>query len=381
VLAYYPLSYWSLLGMETGLLSLLSLGALLLTMRLGSEPRGMKLLGLLFGLMFATRPDAAFPAALMLAFRAVWILRRERRLRALKPWLVELAPFVTVAFGLTLFRLAYYGDALPNSYALKVEGWPLVPRLENGWKFVLRFLEESRYLVLLSLASVLLRRDGRRLLLFSFASTVVACQIWVGGDAWPYWRLLVPAVAVFAVLSVDGAGALIRLVMRRERPALTLGFALASATVALLAANERFMDEIRMDLPAYKVPLNRRTVKDGLELSRYAEREASVAVMAAGALPYYSGLRGVDVLGKSDRHIARLRPAPELCVGTVTPGHNKYDLYYSLGKLRPDVIYDALTWARYQPGIFEFVKANYTQRGKYWFRNDSRYVRWERLPR
>jgi len=101
--------------------------------------------------------------------------------------------------------------------------------------------------------------------------------------------------------------------------------------------------------------------------------------MAAGAMPYYSGLRGVDVLGKTDRHIARLDRAPAPCE-SVTPGHNKYDLHYSIGKLRPDVIYDGLTRARYQPGIFEFVKQHYVQRGSFWFRRDSRHVHWDRLP-
>jgi arabinofuranosyltransferase len=45
VLAYYPLSYWSLMGMETGLLTALSTTALLVAVRLGSDPQGSKFLG------------------------------------------------------------------------------------------------------------------------------------------------------------------------------------------------------------------------------------------------------------------------------------------------------------------------------------------------
>jgi hypothetical protein len=100
--------------------------------------------------------------------------------------------------------------------------------------------------------------------------------------------------------------------------------------------------------------------------------------MAAGTVPYYSGLRGVDVLGKSDRHVARLPPRG---VGqTITPGHNKFDLQYSIGELRPDVIYDALAWARYEPGVFEMVSRQYTPAASFWFRRDSPHVRWSRLP-
>ena len=80
---------------------------------------------------------------------------------------------------------------------------------------------------------------------------------------------------------------------------------------------------------------------------------ASVGVIAAGTLPYYSGLFAIDFLGKSDPRIAAL--APDLS-GAVSregmktlPGHNKYDLQYSIknvehvhpgssGAARPDAL-------------------------------------------
>jgi hypothetical protein len=65
---------------------------------------------------------------------------------------------------------------------------------------------------------------------------------------------------------------------------------------------------------------------------------------------------------------------------TVTPGHNKYDLRYSIVKLQPDVIYDALRWVRYQPDVFEFVRERYVQRGSFWFRRDSPHVHFSRIP-
>jgi hypothetical protein len=380
VLAYYPLSYWSLMGMETGLLAAITMGALLVAMRLGSDSQSSKLLGLLLGLMFATRPDAAVPAAAILAFRAGWILYRHRRLGALKPWLLEAGAFAAIAGALTLFRLVYYGSPVPNTYQLKMGDWPLLPRLRNGWRFVVPFLETSRYLLLLALGSMVFHRDARRLLLFCVAGSVIACQIWVGGDAWPYWRMLVPGMLLVIVLAVDGASFLVRSVVRTERQSLIMGLSLACLAGALWVADQPFMDEFLMRTPAYTVVFNRSTVEDGIQLSHYADPDASVAVAAAGAVPYYSGLRGVDVLGKSDRHIARLRPYPGIGGDMVTPGHSKYDLHYSIEKLQPDAIYDAISWARYQNGIFEFVKQNYVQYGSFWLRRDSPYVHWDSLP-
>src|SRR4029079_10265999 len=123
-----------------------------------------------------------------------------------------------------------------------------------------------------------------------------------------------------------------------ERPGLGVGFAVACSAVALWAADQPFFDEIRMAAPAYTVAFNRETVAAAIELSRYADPRGSVAVASAGTVPYYSGLRGVDVLGKSDRIIAHLRPYAGIGGDTVTPGHSKYDLHYSIEKLRPDAI-------------------------------------------
>jgi hypothetical protein len=388
VLAYYPLSYWSLMGMETGLLTALAAAALLVATRLGPDPRGSKLLGLLLGSMFATRPDAAVPAAMILAFRAAWIVVRHadgrgirRRLGALAPWLPEVAVFAGILGALTLFRLIYYGSPVPNTYDLKMEGWPLWPRLRNGWRFVVPFLDANRYLLALAVCSVALHRDGRRLLLLCFAGSVIACQIWVGGDAWSYWRMLVPGAVALIVLAVDAASSLVRWAVRTERSTLVVPLGLACFAGVLWAADWPFLDELRMETPAYTVALNRFTVEDGLELARYADPRGSVAVASAGAVPYYSGLRGVDVLGKSDRYIARLHPYAGIGSETVTPGHSKYDLHYSIEKLRPDAIYDALSWARYGGSdIFELVRRNYVQRGSFWLRRDSPYVHWDRIP-
>ncbi len=378
LLAYYPLSYWSLMGMETGLITALSLGALAEATRLGSDSRGSKRLGVLLGLMFATRPDAAFSAGVILAFRAASIVQHHRRLTALRPWLLEPGLFLALLAGLTLFRLGYYGSPLPNTYYLKMGGWPLGPRLENGWKFVGPFLDQSRYLLLLALGSVALRRDRGRLLLLCFTVSSIAAQIWVGGDAWAHWRMLVPGVVTALVLAVDAAEAAAHGLLQIERRWLTLSVGLVCVGGALWTADQPFLSELSLKTPPYRVQLNRRSVKVGLELLRYATPSASVAVMAAGTVPYYSGLRGVDVLGKSDRYVAGLPPRG---VGqTITPGHNKYDLRYSIATLRPDVIYDGLAWARDEPGILAFVQHEYIAAGAFWFRRDSPHVDWSRLP-
>ena len=64
---------------------------------------------------------------------------------------------------------------------------------------------------------------------------------------------------------------------------------------------------------------------------------ATLATGAAGKIPYFSGLRTIDILGLTDPYIAHLEPPgdTELLIG-----HSKYDMAYVLAR-RPDLI---ATW-------------------------------------
>lgn len=58
-----------------------------------------------------------------------------------------------------------------------------------------------------------------------------------------------------------------------------------------------------------------------------------IAVAAAGATPYFSRRPTEDLLGKNDKHIARLLPK-----GVFSPGHDKWDYEWSLGTRNSQLI-------------------------------------------
>ena len=82
-------------------------------------------------------------------------------------------------------------------------------------------------------------------------------------------------------------------------------------------------------------------------MRRLTRPGASVVAFAAGTLPYYSELRALDPLGRTDLVIARMPAHQGSGEGwrefATRPGHNKYDLHHTLVKLRPTLI--ALTAA------------------------------------
>jgi hypothetical protein len=371
---YYPLAYWTLSGMETGLLALLAALAVWVSIRQRGSRRASLTLAVLLGLMFYTRPDALPQAALIWLFRA-GPARKEGR-RALGIELAILAGMVAVSF---LARRAYYGEWLPNTYVLKMTGLPRGIRLESGWGFTSVFLASTWFALVLAGLSLIVAFRPVFVLFFALFTTVTLYQIWVGGDPWPYWRIMSPYVPMLLLASLGGALGGARRVFRflemgsaQSRAGLVAPFALCGA---LFLADRAFMDELTFKKIPYQVSPNRRYAEIGLELARVCMPDARIGAFAAGTMPYYADLPAIDFLGKADKHIARLQPDPKLGWSGMksTPGHNKYDLRYSIVELKPDFL------TRYAWGhddLKAYVEARYVKTDIGWFLKDSPHVRW-----
>jgi hypothetical protein len=96
-----------------------------------------------------------------------------------------------------------------------------------------------------------------------------------------------------------------------------------------------------------------------------------VGAFAAGTVPYYSGRPAIDFLGKSDPRIARLAPdlsdywSPGVVLQPsrttpkiVRPGHNKYDLEYSIKELKPTHA-GGFTW--HNQSVLDWAKNEYVR--------------------
>jgi hypothetical protein len=354
----YPLAYWSLLGMETGLLAVLLLMATLVALDPPTRPDVR--VPLLLGLALATRPDAMASAAVLLALRFVHADARGRRAVT-----VESLLFVAFAVGLTAFRWTYYGSLLPNTYVLKIEGLPLLYRVRMGTLSALPML--AWLLPAIALAGVALRegRDLRLLLLFALWTVAVLAHVYMGGDAWPRWRFVCPALPLLFVLAAQGAG----LLAKRRGASWLLP---ATLGVALAVANGPFLPEAFLARYPYLVEYVQWYVRIGVTLEQVCTPDATVGVFGAGAVPYYSGLYGIDFYGKADPRVARRPPDLRMPIG-----HNKSDLAYSIGERRPDYVEE------FSSGYDDarFAQPEYERVGDLWVRRGSPRVRWDLLRR
>ena len=93
-------------------------------------------------------------------------------------------------------------------------------------------------------------------------------------------------------------------------------------------------------VPPINSDVNVREVALARIVREVTNEDAVIAVNFAGVVPYFSGRTTIDLLGKSDRHVARLLPiVPKLGEAwfEYQPGHLKRDSRYSFEVLKPDL--------------------------------------------
>jgi hypothetical protein len=343
--SYFPLVFWSLRGMEMGLVFLLLNLATLWLLRFADRPAATSLWPMACALACAlmTRPDSAVQVAVLLG-AGLLLLPRGRRAHGAAVLLGVTA--VTVA-GLITFRAWYFGDLLPNTYYLKMTGVTTMERVTVGLR---AFVEESApaALFLGAVASGVVFVGEARLtrvvgLLLGLALPQMLYALYVGGDfadtvVGGEGRFMAQA---FGPLLIAYSLVLPRFLRPRgwnaggglPRESLYL-FLIAGVGTAALVGGREWERWAADNAPMFQ-SVDVRGAKLGLLIERGTKEDAVIAVHAAGNISYYSNRRVIDLLGKSDRVIAR-GPAKRSFI----PGHNKWNYEYALGSLRPDVIAD-----------------------------------------
>ena len=93
----------------------------------------------------------------------------------------------------------------------------------------------------------------------------------------------------------------------------------------------------------------------GVRIRQCTEADSRVAVVWAGALPYFSRRYSVDLLGKCDPVIARGNPKGK----GFYPGHNKWDYVYSIERYQPDLIVQL--WQQNSEDVKEILSHGYVE--------------------
>ena len=265
--------------------------------------------GLLIGLLVAA--GAALPARRRLVFLGVLVA-------ALLPWLA--------------WRTVYYGDLLPNTFHAKVG--LSVAQVGRGVRYLVAFLAEcgSWTVASIALGSTRARRDPEARLLLAVAVPYLLYIVAVGGDFMPMYRFFVPIAGLLAVLLVAGLDALLEARAPAARAAnawaaaLVIACSLACSWPAFAGASFEYVRQDQHEVETWR--------RIGLWFRDHAAPGDSIALVPVGAVPFYSGLETIDLLGLNDRTIAR---SPVANPGAAPAGHERSDAAYVLAR-RPTYI-------------------------------------------
>lgn len=344
---------WATGGLETRFFTLLLVAA---AWRLHAEARAMGESGsggapgsadstavipfsaLLLALACLTRPEGLLAAAVAGVGYLVACLRSGRPGAWVRfaTWSVMIALPVAAHVA---WRRSYYGEWLPNSFYAKVPGLRLVSGAfylyEFAWYHVLLAVLAVlvflgvRHREILPRARIALTSLGSFVLPFTALYLLYTCL--VGGDHFEF-RFVDPVLPFLylgmAVLSGPRAGG----EPADPRPGgRTAGEHAALAVTLLVAAGLSSVTGFR-DVDRHISVVGKehylsivstesesayfaRWAKIGRWLRAHADPGESIAVAPSGAIPYYSELRTLDMLGINDHEIARLPVQPGLNVG------------------------------------------------------------------
>ncbi|MCI0329882.1 MAG: hypothetical protein L0196_02865 [candidate division Zixibacteria bacterium] len=312
---------WPASGLETSTVLLIQL-SIFICADFGSQnpsPTAGLFFCCLAGISILIRADGfVFPLICCSAF----ILRKRWRYGFLAMGVILVFTVLYIAA-----RYKYYGAPFPNTYYAKVSG-PLDQRVMSAAKQLIKFCGKTGFfLYLLPLAFgwrsfLAALKSSRRLdlsaapLIPCIAGGLLAYWFYIGGDVFyeRFLLILIPLGVAHLLASDSHPG-----FVSWNKYAI-LG--IIGLQLTPFALDRRF---------EYQLKKYDRWIDLGQFLA-VRHRDATLAIDAAGKVPFYSGFHTIDILGLNDPHIGRL-PVANFNVA----GHNKFDADYVLAK-RPDLI-------------------------------------------
>jgi len=365
----FPVLFWSLRGLETGAEIFLITAAAYYTLRF-SKARDVKscmAISCFLVLLFLIRVDAIKELPVFfLWFAWIFISGRISARKAAIRIFVLVFPLLAVITAFYILRYLYFGDTLPNTYYLKVSGTSLPEKIFRGFTVLLFHNSDDTAIYLATLPALYFVRKqlpGSWPFYFLFFMVQIAYSVYVGGDyvdeqIYGGNRFVTVGSQYLVILFILLVSRVLRSVRQPVKYSMV---AMAAMVIVVVQYKEAYGLYFQKNFPLLRSDITR--MKIGLLLKEHAGEEVILGVHAAGNIPYYSEARCIDLLGKSDKHIALTMPKT-----TFRPGHNKWDYHYSILGRRPDIIAD--DWGE-MAAFMDESGAPYARFGKVmWVRKD-----------
>lgn len=318
---------WSLGGLETTGYALSTLVTVYVVDKMGADKRMAAVGGVCVGICALIRPEGLGVGAVLFCWVAA-----DRSGRSPARLAAYLGPVVMIVVAHLLWRRTYYGDWLPNTFYAKV-GFTS-DQLIRGLRYVSDSISANggaaAWLVPVA-APWFVARNRLARIGSTVVITLVAMVVAVGGDGLAMHRFMVPVIPLWLMLIAWLYHVVIETLAAKRSGTTPLATRIVAITAVCGIAISLFVNP--SDSVQYLLFEEHKTeVEDwravGEWVGEHASADAAVACVPIGAVGYYSNLRVYDMMGLTDRHIARR----ELELGSGWAGHEKHDGPYILSK-------------------------------------------------
>jgi hypothetical protein len=319
---------WSTAGMETTFFTALVLLGVTRYVYEIQNKREMPLSSVIFGIASLARFEGLLFFGITFIHQAILVIKKRILPKTL---LVSFLLFFSIFLPYYIWRYTYYGWPLPNTLYAKVGSG--TDQYIRGLNYIEKFLFEFSGWIFLMILLVFRKISIYILYLLFITFSYLLYVIYIGGDGLSIYRFMVPILPFLYLLFKEGIVSLYEIVSKKKALVVTLIIVSIGAPLTVknsfLNASDRGLKLVNLEAINTKG-----WTMVGKWLAKNALKGESVALIPAGAIPYYSKLYTIDMVGLNDLNIGHMRLE---VMGTGIAGHEKGDGAYVLSR-RPTYI-------------------------------------------
>lgn len=324
--------FWSTSGMEATLFMLLVAG---MVDAYQSDREGMQWVG--WGAVaLLTRPEAMLVVGFIVGFRIVEAVQHRGGTLVLR----QAGILSAVLVALEVWRWQTFGSLLPNTFSAKTTTLDvqIADGLDYAWLFIRHVMAYGAGIALAALG-IARTRSRHTIELGLIAIVWGLAVVGLGGDVLRHQRFLLPVAMLLAPLMTLGLVRVLQMLDLGNTTRMAIATSVMAGLAIYAAVSERDAITKTIYLEGELVEKMRSTGLFLRDVATKEQRTLTVAASTIGALKWWSEQTVVDMLGLTDRTIAK-HPVriPEVSDdASVAWKERNYNADYVLGR-RPDYI-------------------------------------------
>ncbi len=344
---YYPLINWTvILGTEVSILTLLLTLSVYKAIEIIKTRKFSVVPFILLGIGILVRLDFFLPSVVLTLLLVFLDIKNWK-----KHIFIGAPIFLIFMIGVLLFQLSYYHNILPNTYYLKLTGYPIFYRVTRGIYVTAQSINWPIFII--PFIYLYISKNKWMLLLLAPYVALLFYSVYIGGDIWELFggpnRFVAFAMPLFFI-SLFVSLSDFRQLMRIKYKNLHKKYKLIEICTIFMffivinsGSNNMLSQLFFLGKPFYMNEVTQRQTLQAFRLFKNTRPSAKIAIVAAGIVPYFTDRYFVDILGVNEKTIAREQAKYEessdiyIKLVSYVPGHMKWDYPYTLQKYKPDL--------------------------------------------